>query len=86
MQQHILNSLFAIEPFILGMADQVRVWYSVVTTFSNLFPSGHYLISLLQLMSAASCTGRYRHTNIFTIIYFNDGKVSEGFYMRVFIA
>ena len=37
-------------------------------------------------MSAACCTGRYRHTNMFTKIHFDDGKVSEGFYMRALIA
>ena len=58
----------------------------MVTTFSNLFLPGNYLIESLQLMSAACCTGHYRHTNMFTIIHFDDGKVSEGFYMRVFIA
>ena len=31
-------------------------------------------------MSAACCTGHYRHTNMFTIIYFDDGNVSEGFF------
>ena len=36
-------------------------------------------------MSAACCTGCYRHTNKFTIIHFDDGNVSEGFYFRVFI-
>ena len=29
-------------------------------------------------MSAACCAGRYRHTNKFTIIFY-DGNVSEGF-------
>ena len=41
-----------------------------VTIYSNLFPSDHYLIQSLQLMSAACCGLRYRHTNKFTIIYF----------------
>ena len=36
-------------------------------------------------MSAACCIGHYRHTNIFRIIHFDDGNVSEGFYLRVFI-
>ena len=30
-------------------------------------------------MSAACCKGRYRHTNKFIIIHFDDGNVSEGF-------
>ena len=34
-------------------------------------------------MSAASCTGRYRHTTVFTMIHFDDGNVSEGFYASV---
>ena len=59
------------------------LWFPL---YVNLFPSGHYLIKSLQLMSAACCTGRYRQTNMFTIIHFVDGKVSEGFYMQVFIA
>ena len=50
----------------------------VLPFYSNLFPSGHYLIQSLQLMSAACCTGRYTHTNKFTIIHFYDGNVSEG--------
>ena len=38
-------------------------------------------------MSAACCTGRYRHTIImFTTIHFDDRNVSEGLYMGVFIA
>ena len=37
-------------------------------------------------MSATCCTGCYRHTDMFTIIYFDDGKVSQGFYKQVFIA
>ena len=36
-------------------------------------------------MSAACCTGHYRHTNMFAIAHFNDGNVSEGFYLRVYI-
>ena len=56
-----------------------------VTIFSNLFPSGHYLIKSLQLTSAACCTGRCRHTNKFTTIHFDDGNVSGGFYLKMFI-
>ena len=36
-------------------------------------------------MSAACCTGCYRHTNKFTIIHFDDGNVSEGILFAVFI-
>ena len=36
-------------------------------------------------MSAACCTGHYRYTNKFTIIHFDDGIVSEGSILRVFI-
>ena len=46
--------------------------------YSNLIWSGHYLILSLQLMSAACYTLHYRHTNMFTKIHFDDGKVSEG--------
>ena len=34
-------------------------------------------------MSAACCTGHYRHTNMFITIHFDDGKVSEGLYASV---
>ena len=34
-------------------------------------------------MSAACCRGHYRHANTFTIIHFDDGNVSEGFYVSV---
>ena len=37
-------------------------------------------------MSAHCCTGRDRHTNMLTIIHFDDGEVSEGFYIPVFNA
>ena len=42
----------------------------VLPFYSNLFPSGDYIIQSLQLMSASCCTGRYRQTNKFIIIYF----------------
>ena len=34
-------------------------------------------------MSAACCTGRCKHTNMFTIIYFDDGNVSEGILFKI---
>ena len=34
-------------------------------------------------MSAACCTGRFRHTTVYNNTFWYDGNVSEGFYASV---